>query len=101
MFCIVSWHHEGQDLRFWDGAAWGVSNEALFFQVRKEAAAALRKMKRVTSDGFLKPNVLDVSAFNKRFGKSVGPRPQPLIQAPARLDRKTGIFERTNERNRL
>lgn len=92
LFCIVSWHYEGRDLSFWDGSDWGAGQQPSFFKTRKEAAAAIRKMKYQTADGFLKPNVLDVSAYNKRFGKSLGPRPE--IRVTAKLDRKTGILER-------
>lgn len=92
MFCIVSWHHEVRDLCFWDGLSWGPSAGGAFFHTRKEAATAMRKVKAGAGTGFLKPNVLDVDAFNARFGKSIGPK--PAIQVTVKADRRTGILER-------
>lgn len=95
MFCIVSWHNEGRDLGFWGGDVWGwgVSEHTQFFDTRKKAAAALRKVRESMGPGFLKANILDVDAFNKKFGKSVGPRPK-IETTTAKLDPKTGIVER-------
>lgn len=94
MYCIVSWHHEGRDLAFWGGTTWGGSQEATFFKAREEAEAELRKVKVSMGAEFLPPNVLDVAAFNERFGRSIGPRPKAPT-ATAKLDTKTGIVERT------
>lgn len=94
MFCIVSWHHDGRDLGFWNGSGWGASADASFFSTRKEATLALRKVKGTLGVGFLKPNVLDVEAFNERFGKAIGPKPEPTIRMSVKVDKKTGILER-------
>lgn len=92
MFCIVSWHREAKDLSFWDGYAWGVSDAAKFFPTRIEAALAMPLSK--PGDGFLKPNVLDVAAFNQKFGRSIGPR--PTIQVSTSFDLETGILTGTH-----
>lgn len=96
MFCIVSWHHEGRDLGFWDGHAFGTSENAVFFETRRRSAIALGKVKEPAGPGFLKPNVLDVEAFNAKFGKSIGPKPK--VQMTVGLDSKTGILERVETR---
>jgi hypothetical protein len=92
MFCIVSWHHEGGSLGFWNGSSWGVSEDASFFLTRKEATLALRKVKGPLGVGCLKPNVLDVEAFNEKTGKAIGPK--PTVRMSVKLDKKTGILER-------
>jgi hypothetical protein len=93
MFCIVSWHREAQDLYFWDGLAWGGTRAAQFFKTRAEAAAALDGVSEPTV-GFLAPNVLDVVAYNKKFGKSVGP--QLEVKVSTSFDPETGILTRTH-----
>lgn len=95
MLCLVSWYKDGQSLCFWDGTSWGTSEQAQFFEIQKKAETALRKVKGSPGKGFLKPNILDVAAYNRRFGKSLGPRPEIYKDVDVKLDRGTGILERT------
>lgn len=92
MYCVVSWRQEGRDLGFWDGGTWGLSRDAMFFETRQGAEQEFRKVKVSVEAGFLPPNVLDVAAYNERFGASVGPRakvPPPTLTV--KIDPKTGI----------
>ena len=99
MFSIVSWHFESRDLCFWDGQAWGGSRNAKFFADRKEAEGALKQVKPPVGTEFLKPNVLDVDAYNETFGSSIGPRPK-VIPVETCFDARTGILERIETRER-
>jgi len=101
LFCIVSWHREGRDLSFWDGTAFGASARAEFFESRKDAFASLKNARSSharmpDAAEFFKPNILNVEAYNKKFGKSIGPKPKPNLKTvKTSLDWKTGILTRT------
>jgi hypothetical protein len=92
MFCIVSWHNEARDLAFWDGEAW--SGQPKFFKTRPEATMALTGLLR-PGDAFREPNVLDVAAFNEKFGKSIGPKLK--VEVSTSFDPETGILTRAHQ----
>jgi len=95
LFCVVSWHQDAKDLVFWDGDGWGFGDNAKFFETRKSARYLMARVPRPPDDGFLMPNVLDVDAFNKKFGRSLSPKPKPSSKVPTSPDPETGILSST------
>ena len=65
LFCIVSRHHDKQDLAFWNARvrAWGESREVSYFPSKKEAQARLPE--KSAGEEFLAPEVVSVDGINK------------------------------------
>lgn len=94
LYCIVAWQKDGCGLLFWGAASgWGPSADAVYFARKVDAKRELVQAAPV-GEGFLKANVMDVVAFNRKFDRSIGREKRVIVVPKYIVDERTGILRK-------